>query len=127
MVSPTEEAAAGPPTAGSRVRVANLQSAQELNGAIGVVVGAADEATGRLPVVLLGAAGRARPQGIKIQPANLDLLPAQRCVKLLGLQTQQMHLNAEQQLELEGLPCAFPAGCASGTAATGPTPTSARL
>jgi len=108
-MSPTEApavaaaAAAGPqPTAGSRVRVANLQSAQELNGAIGVVVGAPDEATGRLPVVLLGPAGRARPQGIKAKPANLDLLPAQRCVKLFGLQTQQMQLNAEQQLELAG-------------------------
>lgn len=83
------------PPKGSRVRIDGLQSAQDLNGAVGIVVDAVDAATGRIPVKLTGQAATSRPDGIKVKPANLSLLPPQRGVRLLGSKAAAVDLSAE--------------------------------
>lgn len=56
------------PSAGTRVRLCNLQSTPELNDALGIVV---EPVGDRVPVKLLGPAAKIKPDGVLLKPANL--------------------------------------------------------
>lgn len=79
---------------GTRVRLHGLETAAQLNGAIGFVSGDPDGE--RLPVLLAGPAAAARPAGIKARPTNLEPLPPQLGVQVEGGDVQPMPLTAQQ-------------------------------
>jgi hypothetical protein len=79
------------------VTVTGLEKRPELNGALGVITGAADVDTGRIPVHLPGAQKR---DGILIKPGNLLPAAPQVAVRLEGIKAVAVQLNEEQTLQL---------------------------
>lgn len=81
---------------GTRVRLDNLQSAQEINGAIGLVAGEPRAESGRIPIKLLPPACDRWAQGILARPANITELPLQRVVLLKGFDATEVDLTHQQ-------------------------------
>lgn len=77
-------AARTPPKVGHRVRLKGLAARPELNGAAGTVAGA-DKSSGRLSVKLDSppSAVALHPPGVRVQPANLEVLPAGAALAVL--------------------------------------------
>jgi hypothetical protein len=86
---------------GKRVNVTGLAKRPELNGALGVIVGAADAGTGRIPVHLITDQEPQGPRnGILIKPDNLQPAAPQIAVRLEGIKAVELQLSAEDTLKL---------------------------